>query len=264
LAAERGVALDALTGSGPNGAILRSDVERAGLTVVQRPLPPKRLDFTGMRRAIAAAMARSKREIPHYYLSTTIDLTSALSWLDAVNATRPPTARLLLVALLLKAVAQALGKAPEFNGFFTANGFQPGSGIHIGTAISLRGGGLVAPAIHDADKLSLNDLMAQLRDLIARARSGALRSSEMSDPTITVTNLGERSVETVFGIIYPPQVALVGFGMPVERPWVVAGAIAVRQVLTATLAADHRASDGHRGALFLAEIDRRLQSPETL
>jgi pyruvate dehydrogenase E2 component (dihydrolipoamide acetyltransferase) len=264
LAAERGVALDALTGSGPNGAILRSDVERAGLTVVQRPPPPKRLDFTEMRRAIAAAMARSKREIPHYYLSTTIDLTSALSWLDAVNATRPPAARLLLVALLLKAVAQALGKAPEFNGFFTVKGFQPGSGIHIGTAISLRGGGLVAPAIHDADKLSLNDLMAQLRDLIARARSGALRSSELSDPTITVTNLGERSVETVFGIIYSPQVALVGFGMPVERPWVVAGAIAARQVLTATLAADHRASDGHRGALFLAEIDRRLQSPETL
>ena len=131
----------------------------------------------------------------------------------------------MLAALLLKAVARALGEAPEFNGFFTAEGFQPGAGIHVGTAIAIRGGGLVAPAIHDADKLSLDELMARLRDLVARARSGALRSSELSDPTITVTNLGERSVETVFGVIYPPQVALVGFGMPVERPWVVGGEV---------------------------------------
>ena len=165
---------------------------------------------------------------------------------------------------MLKAVAGALGKAPEFNGFFTAEGFQPGVGIHVGTAIAIRGGGLVAPAIHDADKLSLDEMMARLRDLVTRARSGALRSSELSDPTITVTNLGERGVETVFGVIYPPQVALVGFGMPVERPWAIGGEITARRVMTATLAADHRASDGHRGALFLADIDRRLQNPETL
>jgi pyruvate dehydrogenase E2 component (dihydrolipoamide acetyltransferase) len=217
-----------------------------------------------MRRAIAAAMARSKREIPHYYLSTAVDLTRALAWLEAANAARPPAERLLLAALLLKAVAHALGKMPEFNGFFTASGFQPGLGIHVGTAIAIRGGGLVAPAIHDADKLSLDELMACLRDLVARARSGALRSSELSDPTITVTSLGERGVETVFGVIYPPQVALVGLGMPVERPWAEDGTVVARRVLTATLSADHRASDGHRGALFLADIDRRLQNPETL
>ena len=106
--------------------------------------------------------------------------------------------------------------------------------------------------------------MAQLRDLVARARSGALRSSELSDPTITVTNLGERGVETVFGVIYPPQVALVGFGTSVERPWAVGGNITARRVLNATLAADHRASDGHSGALFLADIARRLQNLEAL
>jgi len=264
LAAERGVGLDQLTGSGPGGAILYTDIERAAAGAAPRPAAPKRLDFAEMRRAIAAAMARSKREIPHYYLSTTIELTRSLAWLQETNATRPPAQRLLLAALLLKAVALALGEAPELNGFFTAEGFQPGAGIHIGTAIAIRGGGLVAPAIRDADKLSLEELMAQLRDLVARARSGALRSSELSDPTITVTNLGERSVETVFGVIYPPQVALVGFGMPVERPWAVSGEVIARRVLTATLAADHRASDGHRGALFLADIDHKLQSPETL
>jgi pyruvate dehydrogenase E2 component (dihydrolipoamide acetyltransferase) len=265
LAAERGVALDQLTGTGPEGAILYADVERAAAAeAVPRPTVPKRLDLAEMRRAIAAAMARSKREIPHYYLSTTIELTRSLAWLEGTNAARPPAQRLLLAALLLKAVANALGEAPEFNGFFTAEGFQPGTGIHIGMAIAIRGGGLVAPAIGDTDKLSLDELMAHLRDLVARARTGALRSSELSDPTITVTNLGERSVETVFGVIYPPQVALVGFGMPVERPWAVSGEVVSRRVLTATLAADHRASDGHRGALFLADIDRRLQSPEKL
>jgi pyruvate dehydrogenase E2 component (dihydrolipoamide acetyltransferase) len=264
LAVERGIALDGLTGSGPEGAILRKDVERGIPQTVPRPTAPKQLYLIEMRRAIAAAMARSKREIPHYYLSTTIDLTRAVAWLEAANANRAPALRLLLAALLLKAVAHALGETPEFNGFFTREGFQPGAGIHIGTAIAIRGGGLVAPAIHDADKLSLDELMMQLRDLVARARNGALRSSELSDPTITVTNLGERGVETVFGVIYPPQVALVGFGAPVERPWAVGGQIATRRVLNATLAADHRASDGHRGALFLADIDHRLQSPETL
>ena len=264
LAAERGIALEGLSGSGPKGAIQRADVEHTAAAAAPASPGPKRLDLSEMRRAIAAAMARSKREIPHYYLSTTVDLTGAFAWLEAANANRPPAQRLLLAALLLKAVALALGKASEFNGFFTVEGFRPGAGIHIGTAIAIRGGGLVAPAIRDADKLSLDELMGRLRDLVARARGGALRSSELSDPTITVTNLGERGVETVFGVIYPPQVALVGFGMPVERPWVVGGQVAVRHVLTASLAADHRASDGHRGALFLADIERRLQSPETL
>ena len=264
LAAERGIAIGGLTGSGPEGAILYADVERAAAGTAPHPPAPKRLDFAEMRRAIGAAMARSKREIPHYYLSTTVDLARSLARLEAANANRPPAQRLLLAAVLLKAVACALAEAPEFTGFFTAEGFQPGTGIHIGTAIAIRGGGLVAPAIHDTDKLSLDEVMVQLRDLVARARRGALRSSELSDPTITVTNIGERGVETVFGVIYPPQVALVGFGMPVERPWVVGGQIATRRVLNATLAADHRASDGHRGSLFLADIDRRLQSPETL
>ena len=180
LAAERGVSLDRLTGSGPGSAILYADVERAAAAeAVPRPTGPKRLDLAEMRRAIAAAMARSKREIPHYYLSTTIELTRSLGWLEETNATRPPTQRLLLAALLLKAVAHALRDAPEFNGFFTAEGFQPGAGNHIGTAIAIRGGGLIAPAIRDADKLSLDELMAKLRDLVARARTGALRSSEL-------------------------------------------------------------------------------------
>jgi pyruvate dehydrogenase E2 component (dihydrolipoamide acetyltransferase) len=106
--------------------------------------------------------------------------------------------------------------------------------------------------------------MREFRDLVQRARAGGLRSSELSDPTITVTSLGEQGVESVFGIIYPPQVAIVGFGRVVTRPWVVEGAVVPRPVVTATLSADHRVTDGHRGGLFLAAVERLLQDPERL
>ncbi|HEX5698862.1 MAG TPA: 2-oxo acid dehydrogenase subunit E2, partial [Rhodoferax sp.] len=110
----------------------------------------------------------------------------------------------------------------------------------------------------------LAQLMRELADLVKRARAGSLRSSEMTDPTLTITNLGEQSVQSVFGVIYPPQVALVGFGSIAERPWVDDGKLVSMPLLCATLAADHRASDGHRGALFLAELRDILQQPQVL
>jgi len=158
----------------------------------------------------------------------------------------------------------ALRRAPTFNGFFQNGSFAPSKAIHVGVAVALRGGGLVAPAIHDTDALSLDDLMAATRDLVERSRSGRLRGSEMTDPTITLTSLGERGVDSVVGVIFPPQVAIVGFGRPALRPWVAGGRVEPRQILQASLAADHRVSDGHAGALFLADIDRMLQEPDKL
>ncbi|MBI3862893.1 MAG: 2-oxo acid dehydrogenase subunit E2, partial [Planctomycetia bacterium] len=208
--------------------------------------------------------SRSKREIPHYYLSTTIDLHPALSWLTDENLKRPVTDRLLYGVLLIKAVALALREIPELNAAWEQDHAVPRPAIHVGVAISLRQGGLIAPAIHDTDQKTLDQLMAEFRDLVNRARTGGLRSSELADPTITVTSLGEQGVETVFPIIYPPQVAIVGFGKVVERPWSINGGLLSRRVINATLAADHRVSDGHRGGLFLAAIDRLLQEPQKL
>jgi len=209
-------------------------------------------------------MARSKREIPHYYLSTAIDMQRALAWLTEENGRRPVADRLLYGVLLIKAVALALREVPELNAVWVGDRVVPSEAVHVGVAISLRGGGVVAPALHDADRQSLGDLMRNFRDLVQRARAGGLRSSELSDPTITVTSLGEQGVETVFGIIYPPQVAIVGFGKIVERPWSVGGQIVSRSLVTATLSADHRVTDGHRGGLFLAAVDRLLQEPGRL
>ncbi len=268
--AERlGVNLAALHGSGPGGAITQADVEQAAgapaepsVSPPAGPAPPTRQD--AMREAIGALMARSKREIPHYYLERKIELSRALDWLEQRNAKLPVAERLLPAALLLKAVAAAAAETPAMNGFWVDGGFQPAEGVHIGVAISLRGGGLIAPALHDADRKSLEELMAALRDLVDRARGGRLRSSEMSDSTITVTNLGERGADLVHGVIYPPQVALVGFGAIRERPWVADGMVGPRPVVEATLAADHRAGDGIDGSRFLALVDRKLQSPEDL
>ena len=266
LAEMHGVALSAIMGSGPAGAIMRADVER-GLDQVPSRLARKRapwLDLDAMRTAIAAAMARSKREIPHYYLEHQVDVTGCEQWLAGTNATRPPENRLLIGALVIKAMALAAHRFPAFNGFYSDGKFEPVAAVHVGVAIAIRGGGLAAPALHDANLLPLDELMTRMRDLIQRMRTGRIRSSEISDPTITVSSLGERGVEALYGIIYPPQVALVGFGKIVVRPWVVDGAIGPRSVVTVTLSADHRVSDGHAGALFLAEIGKLLQEPDKL
>ncbi|WP_298828404.1 dihydrolipoamide acetyltransferase family protein [uncultured Piscinibacter sp.] len=261
-AAELAVALETVAGTGPDGAITLADVERAAQRPVAAPAPLDR--GAEMRKVIAAAMARSKREIPHYYLAEPVPMRGALDWLRGYNANQPVTQRLLSAVLLLKAVALALREVPEMNGLFVDGAFRPASAAHVGVAISLRRGGLVAPALHDVGDKTLPQLMTELGDLVQRARAFSLRSSEMADPTITVTNLGDTGVEAVHGVIYPPQVALVGFGRIAERPWVEEGRIVAMPTLTATLAADHRVSDGHRGAIFLARVRDLLQRPAEL
>jgi len=266
LAAELVIDLTTVHGTGPEGAINRSDIEQAAQTkkeTKKAPAPPTGFQDK-MRQAIAAAMARSNKDIPHYYLETRIDMSHALHWLEMENRKRSIKERLLPAVLMIKAVALALGDVPELNGYWIDDRHQPREGVHIGFAVSLRQGGLIAPAIHDADLKSLDELMEGLRDLIIRTRAGRLRSSEMTDATITVTNLGDLGVETVYGVIYPPQLALVGFGKIMEQPWAENGMLGIRQVLKATLAADHRATDGHKGAQFLDAINGYLQEADKL
>lgn len=259
LAREQGIALEGLHGSGPGGAISVRD-----LPAPSAEAPKRGLDLAAMRQAIAAAMARSKREIPHYYLSHTIDIGPAQDWLARTNADRPPERRLLMAALYIKALARTLETYGEFNGVFEDGAFRPMDELHIGMAITLRGGGLVAPALLDVGSRDLEDLTAGLRDLTARARRGSLRSSELTAPTITLSSLGDRGVDSLWGVIHPPQVALVGIGTAHEAPAAWDGTLAVRPLLSLTLAGDHRVSDGHRGALFLRALGALLQTPEAL
>ena len=294
LAADLGVDLSVVTGTGPGGAVRADDVRRAApagrpaqearppsrparkAPQPSRPapeaqLPPRPASTSrrpekaeAMRQAIARLMARSKREIPHYYVSNTVDMGAALAWLREHNRSAEMSARIVPAALLLKAAALAARQVPELNGYWTEDHFVPAPAVHLGVAVSLRGGGLITPAIHDAADLPAAELMARLRDLVNRARAGRVRGSELTDATITVTNLGDQGVESVTGVIYPPQVALVGFGKIAERPWAVGGLLGVRPVIATTLAADHRATDGYTGARFLSVLADLLQQPEEL
>ncbi len=300
VAAELGVDLAQVAGTGANGAITRVDIETAATRQKEAVVPnappsvaeeptakgpiaavshvaapkaaeavapaaAKAVDFaTGMRHAIALAMARANRDIPHYYLQTRIDMQKALAWLEAENQKRSIKERVLPVVILLKAVAKALAQTPELNGYWVDDHLEPQEAIHIGFAIALRQGGLVTPAIQHADLQTIDELMATMRDLIMRTRAGRLRSSELTAATITLTNLGDLGVETVYGVIYPPQVALIGFGKIIEQPWVEQGMIGIRPVLTATIAGDHRATDGRMGGQFLDLLNKLLQEPERL
>jgi pyruvate dehydrogenase E2 component (dihydrolipoamide acetyltransferase) len=273
-ARERGIDLDLVVGTGDGGVVTVADVEQWAAGATRTPAPtqapsarverPATIEPSAMRRAIAAAMSRSKREIPHYYLAHTIDLDPALTWLERRNAQRPIEQRLVYGVLLLKAVARAATETPSLNGYWRDGAFVGAKAVNLGVVISLRGGGLAAPALSDVAALDVDALMAALKDATERARRGRLKSSELTSATITVSSLGDIGVDSMFPIIHPPQVAIVGFGAIATRPWVVGGGLHVRRVISATLAADHRASDGHEGARLLAAVARHLAKPEAL
>jgi pyruvate dehydrogenase E2 component (dihydrolipoamide acetyltransferase) len=275
LARELGVDPSGIPGTGPAGTVGADDVRRAAAVpqpsgAPAQPVPPRaapalrRADADSMRQSIAALMTTSNREIPHYYLSTTVDMHAASEWVRRRNRELSVGERLVPSALLLLAAARAARAVPDLNGHWVDGGFRPAASVDLGLILSLRRGGLLVPVITRADELTVGQTMAAMRELTTRARAGRLRGSDLTPPSITASNLGDQGVESVLGVIYPPQVALVGFGALSERPWAVDGLLGVRPLVTVTLAGDHRASDGAVGARFLRHLDRLLQKPEEL
>lgn len=261
-ARELGIDLDAVAGTGPGGAIILADVD-AVVGAKPEAQPSGSSPTDDMRRAIAAAMTRSKRTIPHFYMTQTLDVQAVTDWLSATNAERPPARRMLLGALLVQATARAASKVKAVNGHYTDTGYTPAQEVNVGMAIALRGGGLVAPALMGADAMTLDEIMDGMRDLVSRARAGRLRSREMTAGTITLSSLGDSGAEAMAGVIFPPQVALVGLGAPQTRPWVVDGAVVPRRVITLTLSADHRVADGRQASAFVDAFQTALAPPET-
>lgn len=278
LAEARGLDLSGLSGTGPAGAVRARDLPAEGVpapaaaqpsedgTVRADPAtpPPGSRDAAAMRSAIAATMARSKRTVPHYYLSDVVDVSAAADRLRERNAGAPLAERIVMAALLFRAVAGAARRVPQLNGYWIDDEFRPASAVHLGVVVSLRGGGIIVPTIPDADTLDAAEMMAAMRSVVQRARSGRLRSSDATAATITVTNLGDLGVESVFGVIAVPQVAIVGLGAVTDRPCAVDGLLGVRPQVTVTLSADHRASDGATGARFLHTVADLLHQPEEL
>ena len=300
IAEKNNVDIYTIMGTGEGGAITKADVEQAiggkKEAVPEKPVPTETTEPTpvmktaekeeepqkpakeamevpapviksnlqeSIRAAVAAAMSRSNRDIPHYYLEKKIDMLAAMTWLKETNKQREITARLLPAVLFIKAVAKAVDSAPQLNAVWD-NGLQLKNEVNIGFVVSLRAGGLLVPAIKNTDTKSIDEIMISLNDLITRSRAMKLRSSELSESTITITSLGENGADKVFGVIYPPQVAIVGFGSIVNEAVVNNGMLGIRPVVHVTLAGDHRATDGLTGSRFLEALNDHLQNPEDL
>lgn len=259
-------------GTGPDGALLLNDInvddnvgDKDDDKDSDKPkLEQLKIPNDTMREAIAANVSLSNTEIPHYYLQLDMSLDNALHWLSQHNAGMPPNKRILINAVIYSAIARALAAFAAFNGFYRDGHYEPSYSVHLGNAISLRQGGLMVAAIHDAQRLGLVELMEKIKDQVNRAKKGELRISELQDATVTVSSLGDRGVDSIQSIIFPPQVAIFGIGRPRKTPWVIDNEVAIATVVSMSLAADHRVSDGHAGARLLHKINKFLQKPETL
>jgi pyruvate dehydrogenase E2 component (dihydrolipoamide acetyltransferase) len=263
IASDNRIDISKIKGIGEDGVITKDDVEQAIRQQKSTETAKKLPSTETIRAAVAAAMSKSNREIPHYYLEKKINITQALVWLKEQNKERKVTSRLLPVVLFIKATAKTLTGFPDLNAVWE-NGLQPKTSINIGFVVSLRTGGIIVPAISNANLKSIDEIMETLNDIIPRARALKLRSSELSDSTITLTSLGEGGADSVFGVIYPPQVAVIGFGSISEQPFAENGMLGIRSVVSVCLAGDHRATDGLTGSRFLSALDTNLQNPETL
>lgn len=231
--------------------------EEEGVLEISQPLQSE-LTVSHDRSFISQLMSRSNTDIPHFYLQQVISIESLSRYIENLNTNCSTKDRLLLVAFFVKALANACKLVPAVNGFWRNNTFEKASQIHVGIAIHSSNFGLKAPAIHNADKKSVKFISQELVELTARVRSGHVRLSEFKDPTITLTALGEQGVDAVYGMIYPPQVALLGIGASTNRVLTDGKNISIQSSITATLAGDHRAIDGHEGSRFLHAFARCL------
>ncbi len=282
IASDAGIDLADVTGSGPDGRILRRDVEAAivirdhhgpaGVPTVEPeppPPPPPPADparvepLTRMRAAIARNMTDAKQQQPHYYLAVDVDMTEAMAFRRHINLILDEAQRVSVNDLIVRASALALTHHPKFNASLSDEGIQyhARTDINIGVALDE---GLIAPALLDVSDMPLPRIAEESKALIERARAGRLRAEEYASGTFTITNLGAYGIDTLIGIINAGQSAILGAGTVAERPAVVDGAIVPRQLMTLTLSADHRVTDGAEGARFLADLAAILEHPERL
>jgi pyruvate dehydrogenase E2 component (dihydrolipoamide acetyltransferase) len=257
IAREKGIPLGSLKGSGPEGSILAEDVLRAAPNQTPAARTGEVVPLGAMRRIIGDRMTQSKQNAPHFYLSMEIDM-SAVRKLRAGWKERGDLSIPSINDFILHACAGALRDFPLVNASFTEQGIKLHSDIHLGMAVALEEG-LVVPVIRNADRLSLAELVTQSRKLVDKAQNKKLFPVDYEDGTFTVSNLGMLGVDSFIPIINPPQCAILAVGRVAERTVVDDGMFAIKSLMTATLAADHRVIDGAIGARFLREVKDRLE-----
>jgi len=215
------------------------------------------LEQSRMRLGVARQMTLSKQTVPHFYVTTEIAVDGLLAAARRLSA-RPAGPRVSVTAILVRALTETLLEQPILNAVWTPDGCLVRDAVNVGIAIALDDG-LLAPAILDCQALDLAQTAAALDDLVARARAGRLRASEMASATFTLSNLGMYDVSSFAAIVIPPQVAILATGRAIRRPVVEAETVVIRSIMTATLSADHRVVDGAQAARFLASFKTRVE-----
>jgi pyruvate dehydrogenase E2 component (dihydrolipoamide acetyltransferase) len=294
MAAQSGLDLAALKGSGPNGRIVRADIE-AALARAPAPMPasapppapaptpaaarppapalppitaPHRLiPHTTMRRVIARRLTESKQTIPHFYLSVEVALDALLKLrgeLNARSAKEGPTAfKLSVNDLIIKAVAIAMARVPRVNASYADEGIVEYEAIDISVAVAIPDG-LITPIVRQADRKGLAAISNEMKDLVARAKSGKLKPEEFQGGGFSISNLGMYGVREFLAVINPPQAAILAVGAGEPRPVVKDGALAIATMMTCTLSVDHRVIDGALGAEWLAAFKAIVEDPLSL
>ena len=277
MADELGIDLRQVQGSGPEGRIVKRDIEEHLKTREQAPkkappppilmpsYPPTVEEYhvqpmTPMRQTIARRMTESKQQAPHFYITMEVDMEAALALRQQLNAFLPQEASISVNDLLIKAAAIALKQFPNVNASFAGNEIRVHDRVNIGIAVA-REVGLVTTVLHDADKKSLAQIAVESRELIARAREGRMRAEEMVGGTLNISNLGMFGVEHFLAIISPPQAAVLAIGAVQQVPVVREGQLAVGTRMKATISADHRVTDGAEAARFMQAFKAALEQP---
>ncbi|MGQ4615752.1 2-oxo acid dehydrogenase subunit E2 [Nocardia sp. R7R-8] len=278
IAAELGVDITTVVGTGPGGRVIRQDVESAHRTAELDPqqqvvpAPPvalaapvagdyEEIPLTTVQRVSATRLTESKQQAPHIYLTTAIDVTELFEFRAQVNTTLAQTgAKVSVNDLLLKAVAVTLRNNPTVNVSFAGDKLLRHRGIHLGMAVATPAG-LLVPVLRDADRKSVSEIAAESRDKAERARERKLRADEMSGGTFTISNLGMFGVEHFTAVINPPEAAILAVGAATDELRLDDGRVVTRKILRITMSADHRAIDGAVAAQFLHELKDLLEHP---
>jgi pyruvate dehydrogenase E2 component (dihydrolipoamide acetyltransferase) len=266
LAAERGLDLGALRGTGPGGAVLVADLPPAVVRTVEPPAAPAapRVAAPGVGtvwRVMAERMTASWTTAPHFYLVREVDASRLVAWRQRVKS--PAGARITYTDLLVRLVAVALSRHPTVNAAWKDGTIAPAADISIGLAVAIDAG-LVVPVIHRADALSLAELATRREDLVSRAQAGRLRPADIQGGGFTISNLGMFGIDAFSAIVNPPQAAILAVGRIADRVVAVNGQPAVRPTMVLTLSCDHRALDGARGAQFLGALADLIEEPLAL
>jgi pyruvate dehydrogenase E2 component (dihydrolipoamide acetyltransferase) len=289
MAKEMGLEIAEITGTGPNGRVIRQDVERraaraplprvaAGAVGVPTPSPapapllPRRPapaptgpefsdePLSSMRKIIATRLVQSKAPVPHFYLTIEVNMQRAKELRESANLLNPEL-KLSYNDIILKACAAALRQNPEVNASFQGESIRYYHRIHLGMAVATDGGGLITPVIRNADTKSLEEISRESKELAARARTRKLLPEEYAGSTFSISNLGMMGVDEFSAVINPPEGAILAVGAVAEKAMVVGGRVEAGLSCRLTLSCDHRVVDGATGAKFLQSLKQILENP---